>query len=265
MARCLCHLSACEVKQIQKQAKPNPHKPMYGLRAGACVDLTAPSEAGTQWELGDDHDRQQLAWIQAKERPALLLGSVFSHGTGEHEDEVVRPYAEACWRQLEGGGHFVCELASSKVDDLPSAKGLKEDPRVLTVDGPQCVWRVPGKTGEIRWRTSWVTSSPEIAREIRAACSGPGLGSRKLHPLNAGAAHQSLLTANGETTPTALKAAASLGSTGTAWPPHAQREGGVWRNATAPGQCRMAWRRAATGEGSAHPMRKCIRCWPRPG
>jgi len=192
MAICLCELSACDVHELFTPRKFNVKKTQaYGLRPGFCMDLTSENLNGDTWDISKRHDEEMLRKVQDKEKPTLLIGSLPSNifnpivwpsscsRTGISDEEVEsceRLLYDMCQKQLEAGRHFVCEVPSKAEE--PGGQGLlrklESDSRVRVVRGCEFRARHSSKA-YIRSRSTWITSSEEVANSLRNfACQPSG-------------------------------------------------------------------------------------------
>ena len=204
IAVCAVECSACDVAGIYTPPRFTPAVGRLGLRADFCVDLTTEKPFGGFWDLSREADRQELRYLQDREWPEILIGSLpcttfcsllyvefTKEQVQQRRKEEGEPHIRFCVeryrRQLELGRHFPHEHPKGSASwTMPEMMELIKDKRTFLVQGPMCCWGMTardnqGQEGFVRKNTRWPTSSQEIAEVLRGSCSNERGGEQHRH------------------------------------------------------------------------------------
>ena len=170
---------------------------LAGLRPGFSIDLETRKPNGEYWDLSKDDHVEELFDLLEREKPELLGGSppcgpfstlqnlVDVANNVDPADRAkrlaegkkhLRTAVRAYWTQMEAGRYFLHEHPKgARSWEEPQVQELQADPRVFTVTGPMCRWRMTSEDaqgkGLVKKETRWVTNSPHIAKALSGVCS----------------------------------------------------------------------------------------------
>ena len=162
----LCILSnernACETTAILNPSKFASCATRLGLREGFAVDMTTAT-ANRMWNVSLEDDRAELRRVQNREQLELLAGSPPSDdflsllNTCVEPQEIsklrtvifepqIRTCVQAYKLLMEMQKHFVHEHPKDSASwEMPEVQSLVSDPRVHSIEGPMCRWRLKAR------------------------------------------------------------------------------------------------------------------------